>query len=204
MPEVETPRAAVELFEQAVDQAERYAQILATQGLEWGLIGPGEVERLWERHILNSLALESQIPRGSFVVDVGSGAGLPGIPLALKRPDLKITLLEALLRRTNFLEHVVAELRLEDRVRVIRGRAEEHRERYDAVISRAVAPMPRLIEWCAPLLARGGRIVALKGATVTGELEEAAGLLRRHRLECTVREVRVHQGADPTYVVVCK
>ncbi len=201
---METPHVAAELFGTAIEDAQRYVQILATRGLEWGLIGPGEVDRLWERHVLNSLAVVDEIPDGSFVVDVGSGAGLPGIPVALIRPDLKVTLLESLLRRSRFLEEVVEELGLGDRVRVVRGRAEDHRERYDVVLSRAVAPMPKLIEWCSPLLARDGVIIALKGVSVHEELEAAREQLEDSRLRCRVKEIRVHQGAEPTQVVVCR
>ena len=142
---METPHVAAELFGTAIEDAQRYVQILATRGLEWGLIGPGEVDRLWERHVLNSLAVVDEIPDGSFVVDVGSGAGLPGIPVALVRPDLKVTLLESLLRRSRFLEEVVEELGLGDRVRGVRGRAEDHRARSDVVLSRAVRPKPNII-----------------------------------------------------------
>ena len=145
-----TPDAAASVFGDAVADAERYAAILASRGVEWGLIGPREVDRLWDRHLLNSLAVESAIPEGARVVDVGSGAGLPGVPLALARPDLTVTLLEPLLRRATFLEGVLAELDLGGRVRVVRGRAMgadardamAHHETYDAVTSRAVAPLP--------------------------------------------------------------
>lgn len=200
---MEIPHIARELFGASIEDAQRYVQILATRGLEWGLIGPGEVDRLWERHVFNSLAVIDQIPHGSFVIDVGSGAGLPGIPVALVRPDLRITLLESLLRRSNFLEEVVKELGLGDRVRVVRGRAEEHPERYDVAMSRAVAQMPKLIEWCSPLLAHDGRIIALKGASVPEELGAAQEQLQNNRLRCSVTQVRVHPDADPTQVVVC-
>lgn len=120
----------------------QYVDILASRGIDWGLIGPRERDRLWERHVLNSVALAPRISSGAAVVDVGSGAGLPGLPLAILRPDLKMTLLEPLLRRVNFLNLAVAELDLSGRVEVVRGRAEEHRARYDVVTCRAVAPLP--------------------------------------------------------------
>lgn len=196
--------AAREVFGAEVGVAERYVDILATRGVEWGLIGPRETQRLWDRHVLNSMAVSDSIPPDSFVVDVGSGAGLPGIPLAIGRPDLKITLLESMERRTRFLEEVVSDLGLADRVRVIRGRAEEHREAYDIVTSRAVARMPQLLQWCAPLLARGGRIVALKGQSAKEEVSEARPVARRHGLRCRAFTVRVHDGAEETWVVVCE
>ena len=133
------PDGARELFGDAFDRACQYADILAGRGVEWGLIGPREQDRIWSRHILNSVAIASHIPQGASVVDVGSGAGLPGIPLALVRPDLRITLLEPLQRRAAFLELAVAELGLGDRVSVVRARAEDHHEVYDVVTCRAVA-----------------------------------------------------------------
>lgn len=100
----------------------QYVDILVSRGVDWGLIGPREIGRLWERHILNSIALESLIPEGCRVADVGSGAGLPGIPLAILRPDLEMTLIEPMLRRSNFLTEALDELGLDDRVTVVRGR----------------------------------------------------------------------------------
>ncbi|MBK8463547.1 MAG: 16S rRNA (guanine(527)-N(7))-methyltransferase RsmG [Nigerium sp.] len=207
-----TPDAAASVFGDAAPEAERYAAILASRGVEWGLIGPREVDRLWHRHVLNSVAAASAIPQGVRLVDVGSGAGLPGIPLALARPDLIVTLLEPLLRRATFLEGVVSELELGDRVRVVRGRAMgpdardamAHHETYDAVTSRAVAPLPRLLGWSAPLLARSGVIVALKGASAPSEVADAAAELKRHRLTAEVEPVTVYPGAEPTWRIICR
>ncbi len=140
-----------------------------------GVIGPREADRIWDRHILNSLALADLIPVGATVVDVGSGAGLPGIPLAIARPDLSVTLLEPLLRRTTFLEPVVRELGLGDRVRVVRARAEDHHEQYDVVTARALAPLDRLIRWCRPLLKDGGTLLALKGRSAEDEIQRMPG-----------------------------
>jgi len=164
-------------------------------------MGPREGERLWERHILNSIAGVSLLPEGATVVDVGSGAGLPGVPLAILRPDLKVTLLESLLRRAHFLELAVDELGLADRVRVVRARAEEHRERYAVVTSRAVAPLPRLIGWCAPLMARGGKILALKGSTAAVELSRGSVQLRKARLQGVVHELPVPGLDEVTWVI---
>ena len=207
-----TPDAAASVFGDAVADAERYAAILASRGVEWGLIGPREVDRLWDRHVLNSLAVESAIPEGARVVDVGSGAGLPGVPLALARPDLTVTLLEPLLRRATFLEGVLAELDLGGRVRVVRGRAMgadardamAHHETYDAVTSRAVAPLPRLLGWSVPLLERSGLIVALKGASAPAEVADAAAELKRYRLVAEAEAVTPYPGADPTWRIICR
>ena len=169
----------------------RYVDILASRGIDWGLIGPRERDRLWDRHVLNSVAVASRIPPGVTVVDVGSGAGLPGLPLAILRPDLSITLLEPLLRRANFLDLAVTELGLADRVEVVRARAEDHRSRYDVVTCRAVAPLPRLLGWCWPLVAPGGRLLALKGGSAADEVRSAKDELRRLRVGASVVGVPV-------------
>ena len=179
------------VFPGGEEQINRYVDILASRGIDWGLIGPRERDRLWERHVLNSVALGSRIPSGATVVDVGSGAGLPGIPLAIRRPDLSVTLLEPLLRRANFLNLAVDELELADRVQVVRGRAEEHRSRYDIVTCRAVAPLPRLLGWCLPLVAPGGRLIALKGSSAAAEVLSAKDDLRRLRAKASVLELPV-------------
>ena len=157
---MQTPDAASELFGTALASAEAYVAMLATRGVEWGLIGPRETERLWERHVLNSLAVSRFVGDGASVADVGSGAGLPGIPLALARPDLWVTLIEPLERRASFLALAIDELNLGERVRVVRARAEEHKARYDVVTCRAVAPLEKLLKWTVPLFQPGGRLVA--------------------------------------------
>jgi 16S rRNA (guanine527-N7)-methyltransferase len=168
------PPEAVVVFGAAVDRAAAYARLLATDGAVRGLIGPREVPRLWDRHLLNSAAIAPLVPDGARVVDVGSGAGLPGIPLALARPDLAMTLLEPLARRVAFLLECVDRLGL-DNVTVVRGRAEEGPVRRelggaDVVTARAVAPLDKLAGWCLPLLRTGGRLLALKGSTAAEEL----------------------------------
>ena len=168
------PAEAGSVFGPAVDAAAEYARLLATEGTVRGLIGPREVPRLWERHLLNSAAIASLVPAGARVVDVGSGAGLPGIPLALARPDLTVTLLEPLARRVAFLTECVRRLGLE-RVTVVRGRAEEGPIRRqlggaDVVTARAVAPLDKLAGWCLPLLRPGGLLLAMKGSTAAAEL----------------------------------
>ena len=142
------------------------------------MIGPREVPRLWDRHILNSAVVADLIPEGDSVVDVGSGAGLPGIPLAIVRPDLQVTLLEPLLRRSDFLREAVNVLELGDRVQVVRSRAEDHDGRYGTCTARAVAPLSRLAPWCLPLLRPGGQLLAMKGASAEAEIADARPALR--------------------------
>lgn len=193
--------SAAHLFGENYIAIKQYVDILLSEGVEWGLLGPREAGRIWERHIFNSLALADLVPQGSSVVDIGSGAGLPGIPLALYRPDLRITLLESLLRRVNFLELAVARLGLANRVTVVRGRAEEHRTRYDAVVSRAVAPLGRLLDWSLPLAKPGGTVLALKGERANQELDLERGRLARDGLTGEVVGVRVPGTDESTWVV---
>lgn len=192
---------ARELFGEAYPVAVSYVELLAHRGVEWGLIGPREVDRLWNRHILNSVAVADLIPGGSVVADIGSGAGLPGIPLALLRPDLRVDLVEPLHRRSTFLAQAVDELGISERVRVVRARAEDVRDRYDVVVSRAVAPLARLIEWCAPLRGRDGVILALKGSSAPDEVKKSGRALTLARLTSEVLTVRAHPLTDPTTVV---
>lgn len=174
------PEVARGVFGDSLPQAVRYAELLADAGVVRGLIGPREAPRLWERHLLNCAVLADGIPDGAVVADVGSGAGLPGVVLALRRPDLTVTLVEPLQRRSEFLAEVVDALSL-DRVEVVRARAEElHGARsFQTVVSRAVAPLPRLLGWCLPLVAPGGQMLAMKGASAEEELGKAASTLRR-------------------------
>jgi 16S rRNA (guanine527-N7)-methyltransferase len=169
------PQAADALFGSRLGRAERYAQILAGAGVERGLLGPREVDRLWERHILNSAAIAELLDPGERIADIGSGAGLPGIPLALARPDLRLTLIEPLLRRSEFLREVAVDLDLE--ITVVRGRAEDRSVRQqvgemDAVVSRAVASLDKLTKWSVPLLRRDGRMIAIKGERAEEEIRE--------------------------------
>lgn len=168
--------------------AERYAARLAGDGVVRGLIGPRETPRLWERHLVNCALLADLLPAGASVCDVGSGAGLPGVVLAIARPDLAVTLVEPLLRRTTFLEETVAELGL-DRVEVVRGRAEalHGQRRFGIVTSRAVAPLDRLLAWSMPLVEPTGALVAMKGSSVAEEIDAAGPVLAR--LGCAAPEV---------------
>ncbi|HHY07476.1 MAG TPA: 16S rRNA (guanine(527)-N(7))-methyltransferase RsmG [Corynebacteriales bacterium] len=169
------PTVAKDMFGDRLNLAEKYAQLLCTDGIKRGLIGPREADRIWNRHVLNCALLAEIIDEGKSVVDIGSGAGLPGIPLAIARPDVKVVLIEPLLRRTKFLDEVVAELKL-DNVTVVRGRAEEgHIQREvgtaDYVTSRAVAPLGKLAKWSAPYAAKGSYLVALKGESAQSEID---------------------------------
>lgn len=183
--------------------ARRYADLLAGDGVLRGLIGPREVPRLWDRHLLNSAVLAEAIPVGASVVDLGTGAGLPGVVLAIARPDLAVTLVEPLLRRTVFLEEVVEELGLTG-CSVLRARAEELHggQRFDVVTSRAVAPLDRLLAWSMPLVADGGAVLAMKGARAEQEIAASRKALRRHRCaEPEVLRLGVGTVEPPTTVV---
>jgi 16S rRNA (guanine527-N7)-methyltransferase len=170
----------VGVFSHALPLAERYAELLSREGVVRGLIGPREVPRLWERHLINCALLGRAIGPDLDVCDIGSGAGLPGLVLALSRTDLQITLVEPLLRRATFLEEAVSELGL-DNVEVVRARAEElhGRREFSVVTSRAVAPLDRLLAWSMPLVRQGGELIAMKGSSVRSEIESAGTALRR-------------------------
>jgi 16S rRNA (guanine527-N7)-methyltransferase len=170
----ETPPS---LFGDRLPLARRYAEHLATTGVEWGLVGPREAARVWDRHVLNCAVVADLVPPSARVVDIGSGAGLPGIPLALARPDLRIVLVEPLARRVEWLRTVLADLELP--IEVERGRAEDAlvRRRWegaDVVTSRAVAPLYRLAAWCLPLVRPGGMMLAVKGISAPAEVERDA------------------------------
>lgn len=179
-----------------VDAAVAYAELLATDGVVRGLIGPREAPRLWERHVLNCALLAPALPPDARVADIGSGAGLPGLVLAIARPDITITLVEPLLRRTTFLEEAVAFLGLTNVV-VVRGRADalHGTSDFDVVTSRAVAPLDRLLEWSMPLVAPHGALVAMKGSSAPEEVELAAAVLARLGCAAPVVET-LGDGAD--------
>ena len=192
---------AVRLYRDNYKTIRQYVDILASRGVDWGLIGPREIGRLWERHILNSIALESLIPEGCRVADVGSGAGLPGIPLAILRPDLEMILIEPMLRRSNFLTEALDELGLDDRVTVVRGRAEDADLHVDVVVSRAVAKLATLINWTADLIVESGSLLALKGQSADDEVVKAKKELSKRRLSAEVLLIRADPAADVTRAV---
>jgi 16S rRNA (guanine527-N7)-methyltransferase len=196
--------AAAKLFGERLDVAEAYGDLLATEGIVRGLIGPREAPRIWDRHLLNCAVVIELIPQGATVVDVGSGAGLPGIVLAVARPDLRITLVEPLARRTAFLSEAVTVLGLANTT-LIRARAEECYGEVDpagVVTARAVAPLDRLAAWCLPLCAVGGRLLALKGRSAADEVvEHRDALVRLGAAVPVVRECGGGILAQPTTVV---
>lgn len=200
------PPAAEALFGPGLARAVAYAELLAEHGVERGLIGPREVERLWDRHLLNSAVIAEVLPRSARVVDLGSGAGLPGIPLAIARPDLSVTLLESMARRVEWLEHVASTLGLG--VTIVRGRAEEPAVKQrvngaDVVVARAVAPLARLCEWSLPLLRSGGSLVAMKGASAAEEVaRDRQAVMRAGGTEPRIESCGVGVLNDPATVVV--
>lgn len=198
------PLVARRVFSDALPAVERYAALLAEEGTVRGLIGPREVPRLWERHLLNCALVTDVVPEGASVADLGSGAGLPGLVMALRRPDLHVCLVEPLLRRTTFLAEAVAALGLEDRVEVVRARAEElHGQRsFDVVTSRAVAALDKLARWSLPLVAPGGEFVAMKGSSAADEVAAAARALSSERGRLLGIELLGDGLLDPPVTVV--
>ena len=198
------PEVAETIFGDRLGLAVEYAGLLETEGVVRGLIGPREAPRLWDRHLLNCAVVGELISPGATVIDVGSGAGLPGIVLAVARPDISVILVEPLARRTAFLESALASLRLDGQVTVVRGRAEEQAGRLHAAVvtARAVAPLDRLGRWCLPLVDVGGRMLALKGASAGAEIEEHQGVLRRlGGGQATIRLCGAELISPPTTVV---
>jgi 16S rRNA (guanine527-N7)-methyltransferase len=203
----ETPPLVEKLYPRAADRLAAYAELLATEGTLRGLIGPREVPRLWDRHLLNCAVLERLIPEEATVADIGTGAGLPGIVLALVRPDLQVALVEPLLRRTTFLQEAVEMLGCTN-ASVVRARAEDLTPArggsvlYDVVASRAVAPLGKLAAWCLPLCAEGGLMLAMKGASAEEELASSEGELESLGAEeWHVHQLGVDELAQPTTVV---
>ncbi|MDP4014267.1 MAG: 16S rRNA (guanine(527)-N(7))-methyltransferase RsmG [Candidatus Nanopelagicales bacterium] len=200
----ETSGLSLEAFSALVD----YEELLATEGTKRGLIGPREAEKLWPRHLLNCavVAMDDRglVPKGASVVDVGSGAGLPGLVWALVRPDIHVTVVDSLLRRADFLKEAVAVLGVGSRVEVVRGRAEALSGDLaaDVATARAVAPLPKLLTWLAPLVKPGGTVLAFKGESVTREVAESTTVLARLGLG-QAQILRCGSGVvDPPTVVV--
>ncbi len=190
-------------FGERLALAEHYADLLSTTGIEHGLIGPREADRLWERHLLNCSVVQEHVPAQAVVVDVGSGAGLPGIVLAIARPDVQMHLVEPLARRVTWLHATIAQLALAN-VTVHHGRAEAFAGtlRADVVTARAVAPLHRLGAWCAPLIRSGGDLLAMKGSSAADEVRVHRAALAK--LGLTHVEVLVCGAeilAQPTTVV---
>lgn len=199
------PGEAAQVFGDRLPTAEAFVALLADTGVSHGLIGPREVPRLWQRHVLNCAVIAEAMPQpGASVIDVGSGAGLPGIALAIARPDLRVTLVEPLLRRTAWLTDSVAALGISN-VEVRRDRAEEvaGELQADYVTARAVAALDKLARWCAPLVRNGGQLVAMKGSSADAELAAAAKVLPKLGLgNGAVRAVGAGIVDPPTTVIV--
>lgn len=179
--ELTSPAVARRVFGTRLPQAERFVQLLQGDGAVRGVIGPREVDRLWERHLVNSAVVGELIDDAATVTDVGSGGGFPGIPLAIARPDLEVTLVEPMARRIAWLEDVVADVAL-DNVIVRRGRADDlHDELPPAAVvtARAVAPLAKLARWCLPLTSPGGSLVAIKGASAADEVRRDQAAVRK-------------------------
>jgi 16S rRNA (guanine527-N7)-methyltransferase len=174
----------IEAYPNAAENLTRFAHWLAGAGIERGFLGPREVDRIWDRHIANCAVVEELIPEGSKVFDIGSGAGLPGLVLAIVRPDIKIGLIEPLMRRSEFLKEVVTDLGITNQVTVMRGRAEELKGHTAPIITaRAVAPLAKLLTWSLPLTTKGGQILAMKGSSAATEIAEATDVLKGRKAE---------------------
>ncbi|WP_396179552.1 16S rRNA (guanine(527)-N(7))-methyltransferase RsmG [Citricoccus sp.] len=196
-------RAAEELFGDRTDLAVRFVEHLSSTGIEWGLLGPREVPRLWERHVLNCAVVGDLLPDGALVADVGSGAGLPGLALALARPDCQFILIEPLERRVTWLDMVVDDLGL-DNVDVVRARSEQvvGNVVVDIVTARAVSALKTLIPLTLPLLQGSGQLLAIKGRSAAEEIKSAAKVLKKHKGSAPVIEtVGEDLLAEPTTVV---
>ena len=200
----QVPKTAKAVFGDRYDLAVEYADVLARDSEMLGLLGPRELDKLWSRHILNSAVVAELIEKDEKVADIGSGAGLPGIPVAIANPENQVTLVEPMERRSDWLKTVAKELGL-DNVRVFRARGEELDPQFDVVIARAVAALPKLIRFSVPSLLPGGRLLALKGAKAEEEIEDARKLVKKFKIESF--EV-VYAGKDslqePTKLVELK
>lgn len=170
------------IYGEHVDVAERFVEHLVTTGIEWGLLGPREVPRIWDRHVLNCAVIQELLPKGALVADVGSGAGLPGLAVAIVRSDVQFILIEPLERRVDWLNMVIEDLELEN-VDVIRARSEQVVDTVDVdvVTARAVSAMKSLVPITVPLLHGHGELLALKGRSAQTELDKAQKVLRKYK-----------------------
>mgnify|MGYP000045790236 FL=1 len=176
------PESAARIFGTGIEKARAYTAALVRDGETLGLLGPREYPRIWTRHVLNSAVVAELVPAGATVADVGSGAGLPGIPMAIAQPEAQFVLIEPMERRSDWLKQQVEELGLKN-VRVLRNRAEEVGEVFDIVTARALKAMPQLLRMCVPMTKNGGEIIALKGARAGEEIEEAKPLMKKLGVE---------------------
>ena len=201
-PEVE-PKEAQEVYGEHIGQARQYFDLLVRDGDLLGLIGPRELPKLWSRHILNSAVVADLVEDGQVVADVGSGAGFPGIPMAILRPKVKFVLIEPMERRANWLADVVVPTLGLENVKVLRGRAEEAPLRnYDVTTARAVSALPKLLRMLVPLTAPGGQVLAMKGSKAQDEIEESRSLAKKLKLDSfEIVTVGENLLVDPTTVV---
>ncbi|MDE2591776.1 MAG: 16S rRNA (guanine(527)-N(7))-methyltransferase RsmG [Actinomycetales bacterium] len=195
------PASAAAIFGAGLEQARAYTTALIRDSDELGLLGPREMPRIWSRHVLNSAVVASLVPAGASVADVGSGAGLPGIPMAIAQPNAHFTLIEPMERRSNWLLQQVSELGLQN-VTVKRARAEEVGETFDIVTARAVSALPKLLRMTVPLTKFGGQILALKGSKAADEIAEAQKLKAKLKISgFEIVQVGTEHLTDPTTVV---
>ena len=195
------PPVAADVFGSTLGAVERFASLLVSVGIPRGIVGPGEATRLWDRHLLNCALVEPLIPPAAVVVDVGSGGGLPGMVLALVRPDLRLVLIDSMSRRTTFLAEAVADLGVEDRVEVIRARAETLSREADVAVARAVADVGTVAGWTAGLCRRGGVLLVLRGDTADTDLAEHRGDLHRQGWKDAEVVVCQRAGVTPSRVI---
>jgi 16S rRNA (guanine527-N7)-methyltransferase len=201
-PEVE-PKEAQEVYGEYITQARQYFDLLVRDGDLLGLIGPRELPKLWSRHILNSAVVADLVEDEQLVADVGSGAGFPGIPMAILRPKVKFVLIEPMERRANWLADVVVPTLGLENVKVLRGRAEEAPLRnYDVTTARAVSALPKLLRMLVPLTAPGGQVLAMKGSKAQDEIEESRALAKKLKIDSfEIVTVGENLLVDPTTVV---
>ena len=198
------PQIAADIFGKGIDKARAYAAALARDGETFGLLGPREYPRLWTRHILNSAVVAELVSPGQTVGDVGSGAGLPGIPMAIAQPEAQYVLIEPMERRSDWLKQTVGELGLKN-VRVLRNRAEEVGEAFDVVTARAVKALPQLLQMCVPMTKHGGEIIALKGEKAQLEIDDSKRLMKKLDIESfEIVFTGAHFLEEPTRVVRTK
>ena len=198
------PAVAARIFGGGIDKARAYAAALARDGETFGLLGPREYPKLWTRHILNSAVVAELVSPGQTVGDVGSGAGLPGIPMAIAQPDAEFVLIEPMERRSDWLKQQVEELGLTN-VRVLRARAEEVGEAFDVVTARAVKALPQLLQMCVPMTKHGGEIIALKGEKAQLEIDDSKRLMKKLDIESfEIVFTGAHFLDEPTRVVRTK